>query len=436
MTLVAPRHVLALLLLVGCAKTGDADPALIRVVANGVDTTTRMQEPTAKALGDDDKREGSDLWLGIQQAWQRSNWGRMKKQFIAPSGMDDRGAPREAEALARIIVHDPCSLAVIGHLSSAAALAATTKVYANSRIPVILPSASASSLTRAELEKYVGHPVVNTFRLIPDDIQCQAPVLADTARKLSGDAGNIAVIYDVKDDVKDYAAALGRGVYNCLRACMAGKPAAVQPWPIDSSGDHVPQMLSDIAATSAAVIVFVGYASDFEKIGGMLESIYPATSRPVFLLSDGCMATTLQLPNFRVLIACPVALPASTLPGDPRATVDQALREALGSHNLVDFMFGYDALEIVLQASQHALDDHGEVTYYTLTNALEQERFHGWAETAYEFHDGENINAPYFVYDFLAGEKVSFYHAPARRYNASDIKTLRDSFDSLEGRRQ
>ncbi len=81
-------------------------------------------------------------------------------------------------------------------------------------------------------------------------------------------------------------------------------------------------------------------------------------------------------------------------------------------------------MTVILSAGQYAFDRRGVITHSTLTESLESDTFKGWA-TSYEFDEGENSHAPYYVYEFQPGSSMSFATRPVRQYSASEIRDLR-----------
>src|SRR5438045_8205742 len=115
--------------------------------------------------------------------------------------MDDGGRPEVAIRIAQQLVDDPAVVAVVGHLTSSASLAAG-RVYGEARRPLVMISPSASDLDLSGVNPYI-------FRVCPSDLSHGAQ-LARYARQLLS-AQRVGVIY--LDD--DY----GRG----LRLSFSGE---------------------------------------------------------------------------------------------------------------------------------------------------------------------------------------------------------------------
>jgi branched-chain amino acid transport system substrate-binding protein len=103
--------------------------------------------------------------------------------------MDDSGRPEVAIRIAQQLAEDPAVVAVIGHLTSSASLAAG-HVYSEARRPVVMISPSASSPDLSGVSPYM-------FRVCPSDASHGAQ-LARYARQLLN-AQRVGVIY-LNDD--------------------------------------------------------------------------------------------------------------------------------------------------------------------------------------------------------------------------------------------
>ena len=115
--------------------------------------------------------------------------GGVRGQSVALRAVDDSGRPDVAIRIAQSFADDPSVVAVIGHLTSGASLAAG-RVYGEARRPVVMISPSASSPDLSGVNKYV-------FRVCPSDLSHGAQ-LARFARQTLG-ARRVGVIY-IDDD--------------------------------------------------------------------------------------------------------------------------------------------------------------------------------------------------------------------------------------------
>src|SRR3989454_7399098 len=99
--------------------------------------------------------------------------------------MDDSARPEVAIRIAQQLADDPAVVAVVGHLTSSASLAAG-RVYGEARRPLVMISPSASSPDLSGVNPYV-------FRVCPSDLSHGAQLARYARRMLS--ARRIGVIY-------------------------------------------------------------------------------------------------------------------------------------------------------------------------------------------------------------------------------------------------
>src|SRR6267378_1055323 len=110
--------------------------------------------------------------------------GGIRGRPLALRIMDDSGRPEVAIRIAQQLADDPAVVAVVGHLTSSASLAAG-RVYGEARRPLVMISPSASSPDLSGVNPYM-------FRVCPSDVS-HGTQLARYARQLS--AQRVGVIY-------------------------------------------------------------------------------------------------------------------------------------------------------------------------------------------------------------------------------------------------
>ncbi len=170
--------------------------------------------------------------------------GGVRGQSIALRAIDDSGRPDVAIRIAQSFADDPSVVAVIGHLTSGASLAAG-RVYGEARRPIAMISPSASSPDLSGVNPYV-------FRICPSDLSHGAQ-LARFARQTLG-ARRVGVIY-IDDDY-------GRG----LRLSFAAEFRRL--------GGEVVEEDPMLSATSS----LEPYLSRLRKAGG-IDALMLATER-------------------------------------------------------------------------------------------------------------------------------------------------------------
>ena len=111
--------------------------------------------------------------------------GGVRGRELALRIVDDSGRPEVAIRIAQQFVEDPSVVAVIGHLTSSASLAAG-HVYGEARRPVVMISPSASSPDVSGINPYV-------FRVCPSDLSHAIQLARFARRELN--ASRVGVIY-------------------------------------------------------------------------------------------------------------------------------------------------------------------------------------------------------------------------------------------------
>ena len=133
---------------------------------------------------------GESMQRGAELAVKEINArGGIGGRPLALRVMDDSGRADIAIRIAQELVDDPTVVAVVGHLTSGASLAAA-RVYGEARRPLVMISPSASSPDLSGVNPYV-------FRVCPSDLSHGAQ-LARFARQTLG-ARRVGVIY-IDDD--------------------------------------------------------------------------------------------------------------------------------------------------------------------------------------------------------------------------------------------
>src|SRR5436309_13488978 len=111
--------------------------------------------------------------------------GGIRGRPLALRVLDDSGRPEVAIRIAQQLADDPAVVAVVGHLTSSASLAAG-RVYGEARRPLVMISPSASSPDLSGFSPYM-------FRVCPSDLSHRAQ-LARYARQMLS-AQRVGLIY-------------------------------------------------------------------------------------------------------------------------------------------------------------------------------------------------------------------------------------------------
>jgi branched-chain amino acid transport system substrate-binding protein len=306
-------------LIAGCGK----EPRVVRI---GV--AMPLTGPTAPA--------GAGALRAVELAvFEARESGAFPYQLeIVP--VDDRGEGETAVDVANLIVSKPDVVAVIGHLHSETALAASP-LYAKAGIPLLVPGATHPELTLRQLSPdWPG--ARNVFRLLPHD-GLQGRALADLAYTTLG-LRRLVVLHDgtaygsgLAERVRSRFSALGGGVpvYEAVARGSEDFEEASRKW-LDSDG------------------VFFG--GIYVEAGLILKTLRAAGWEGRFLSGDGA-----RTPQIFEIAGAAVDGSYFSTPGLPADAVPDASRfleayrarypgESLGVYD----HFAYEAAEVLLDA--------------------------------------------------------------------------------------
>ncbi|MFN2571494.1 MAG: ABC transporter substrate-binding protein [Gemmatimonadales bacterium] len=158
----------AILGVAGCSRGSDRSPIVVGLAG-----------PFSQPRGVSMQRAAE---LAVREVNAR---GGIRGRPLTLRVMDDSGRPEVAIRIAQTLVDDPSVVAVIGHLTSSASLAAG-RVYGEARHPLLMISPSASSPDLSGVNPYM-------FRVCPSDLSHGAQ-LARYARQNLG-ARRVGIIY-------------------------------------------------------------------------------------------------------------------------------------------------------------------------------------------------------------------------------------------------
>ena len=177
--------------------------------------------------------------------------GGIRKRQVELVFADDEANPQKAITVAGVLKRDPRVVAVIGHVNSAASLAAATIYNASDTLgpPVLQISPASSAPTLRQAGEW-------TFRVTPTDLEF-SPALAAHARQLG--LARAAVLY-ANDDY-------GQGVASTFRAAFQRQNGEVV-----SSDPYLPEVVKSGDELDAYLRRAIGRGADALVIGGQADA--------------------------------------------------------------------------------------------------------------------------------------------------------------------
>lgn len=245
---------------------------------------------------------------------------------------DDGADPKTATTVAQKLV-DEGVVGVVGHLNSGATIPAS-KIYADSGIPQISPSATAVA--------YTGAGYKTAFRLMTNDAQ-QGSVLGNFAVAKLG-AKKIAII----DDRTAYGQGLADEVEKAVKA--AGGEVVAREYTSDRATDFL-AILTSIKSKTPDLVFFGGMDP---QAAPMLKQMKQLGLNAKFLGGDGA-----QTPQFITLagadaegaLASNPGLPLNVMPG---GQTFKAKFEAKYGKIQNYSPYAYDAVYVMVEAMKRA----------------------------------------------------------------------------------
>ncbi len=356
---------------------------------------------------------------------QGAEWGQQSKRFLGTKAKDllkveyrnDFGDTELAAVIAKEIALDPAVLAVIGHATSATTRRAAA-IYAQAGIPVLVPSASSPiALCSSGNTPETCVPLTNSFRLIPNDVDVQAPAVALAVAKEGHTRPYLLV------DTSPNAAAYSRHLANEVKKYLETPrftASAVEKIPENPDFSAI---VRKVSAFKPDAIIFCGYQDRAEDLLKQMAEVYEGRilAAPDFFLTDGCLADDLKTHGFprvyvtfaRGMRVCPDLRDdeQDMWPKDAKI-----LREKAGSTQIAFQEYGHDAVLMVAQAVEECREE-GTVSRACLVDRLTATPEFVGACDVYALEDGENQYAEYYLHVFDYGTRVN-----PRRLDPKEIK--------------
>lgn len=316
---------------------------------------------------------------------------------------DDDGIAEKARAIATHMQSIPDIIAVLGHSSSTTTVAAA-ELYAEVGIPLLMPIAT-SPRTGYPGGDYSRTRLRNCFRIPASDaFQAQAihRYLARHRR-----AKRVVVLCDGDPNNQDYVRPLAEDVLRNLHPLRTSTIGGLAE-PVDLSRGDPRRLAEQVEHHRPDAIVFVGYGSTYNRFLLYLRDAYThhnEESRPLVVLTDGCMIDDLRVDQFPTCIAFPVKPIGSISNDHEEASSFQALIEqdaTLGQVYAYQAT-AYDAMLILAKALANSHQERA-VTRDRVTRSIRTQRTSGLLATYSYGADGEPTVDRYYVYPCSMGE--------------------------------
>lgn len=357
---------------------------IVAVVGDGVEDEKGAMDRKYSV----NRAQGEAMWNGVQLAFKHSIYVNEIRGIISLKSFDDGGSPECARRIAECLYHNPCVLAVIGHVTSGTTREAAT-FYHKAQIPLLMPIATSPSVFYSQEMKGQGSRYEHLFRLPPSDDQFQAYALGLIAIERFK-ASRVYLLGDVSIDADVYS----KPIFEKLDKEILGRRKILSQ---EVSRNDASSAASNIKQAQPDLVIFSGYWTNFQLILGTLKEKYEdGSKKPRILLSDGCMAKDLDPYGFDVFVTFPApdANDANLWPTEDM----KQLRELVnGQHHQSYEIYGYDALHLLAQA---ILDSRKEgLSRPSLIKALGSRKEFKGAGFSYQFERGENTKSNYYVFN-------------------------------------
>lgn len=355
------------------------------------------------------------IWLGARAAYgDLSDDLRQLFEVIAEPENDQSDDPhrteREANRIGRKLIEDPSVLAVIGHGTSTATGAAA-HLYAQARIPLLMPSASSAqaALSKSENTSYIwGHHeperLPNCFRLIPSDDQAQAPAMAYLVEKYARVTGAKRVTVITDPNAKPYASDLAEALKGRLLAIK--DQLGLQ---LDEASQLTWDTAKRIEESNPDVLVFCGYrkrenTSSTPAGEDLLKQLFQqykgsAKRKPKIIMSEACQGLERLEGNPGFEIATMFPIDVNSCMSGYVDKIKKYNQTELGKPDipLMYELYGYDAV-LVLSEAIRSCKDSGKVSRECVLQQLDHGRTFPSACFGYSFVEGENIVSGYYEF--------------------------------------
>lgn len=301
---------------------------------------------------------------------------------------DDQADPKQAVAIAEMVITNPDVLAVVGHVTTGASVAASVK-YEQEKLAMVSPSSTGSNLTDD------GKKVVHRICARDDQQGSKAAIYAKNQLGVK----NAFVIHDKQ--------AYGQGLANEVKKQFEKDGVQVVGFEGITAGEKdYSAIINKIVASNPEMIYFGGYYSD---AGILVKQAREKGYKGYFMGGDGFDSADMQK------IAGPAAegVVFTSTVGDIGATDDGKKwisdYEAATNKKVGIFTsFGYDAMSVTLKGIEEAIKANGgkKPTREQVTEAIHKTKDFQGQFVKVSFNDkGDNEHAQVFVYKYSKDKK-------------------------------
>lgn len=302
---------------------------------------------------------------------------------------DDQADPKQAVALAESVITNPDVLAVVGHVTTGASVAASVK-YDQEKLVMVSPSSTGSNLT--EEGKKVVHRVCAR-----DDAQgSKAAIYAKNQLGIK----NAFLIHDKQ--------AYGQGLAEEVKKQFEKDSVQILGFEGITAGEKdYSAVINKIVATNPEMIYFGGYYSD---AGILIKQAREKGYKGIFMGGDGFDSA--DLVKIAGAEAAENVVFTSTV-GDIAAT-DEGKKwiadyeQATGKKVGIFTSFGYDAMSVTLNGLLEAIKANGgkKPSREQVLEAVHNTKDFQGQFVKVSFNDkGDNEYAQVFVYKYAGGNK-------------------------------
>ncbi|UFJ41230.1 branched-chain amino acid ABC transporter substrate-binding protein [Brevibacillus humidisoli] len=302
---------------------------------------------------------------------------------------DDQADPKQAVAIAEMMVSNPDVVALVGHVTTGASIAASVK-YEQEGLAMVSPSSTGSSLTEE------GKKVVHRICARDDQQGSKAAIFAKNQLNVK----SAFVIHDKQ--------AYGQGLADEVKKQFEKDGVQVVGYEGITAGEKdYSAIINQVVAANPDMIYFGGY---YAEAGILIKQARDKGYKGYFMGGDGFDSADM------LKIAGPAAegVVFTSTVGDIASTEEgkkwiSEYEQATGNKVGIFTSFGYDAMSVTLNGVLEAIKANGgkKPTREEVLTAIHNTKDFQGQFVKVSFNDkGDNEHAEVFVYKYENGEKV------------------------------
>ncbi|NGQ95086.1 branched-chain amino acid ABC transporter substrate-binding protein [Brevibacillus sp. SYP-B805] len=302
---------------------------------------------------------------------------------------DDQADPKQAVAVAEMVITNPDVLAVVGHPTTGASTTASVK-YEQEKLAMVSPSATGSKLTEE------GKKVVHRICARDDQQGSKAAIYAKNQLGVK----NAFIVHDKQ--------AYGQGLAEEVKKQFEADGVKILGFEGVTAGEKdYSAIVNQIVATNPDLIYFGGY---YAEAGIIVKQAREKGFKGIFMGGDGLDSADL------LKIAGDAAnnVVFTSTVGDISATEEgkkwiEEYEKATGKKVGIFTSFGYDAMNVTLNGVLEAIKANGgkKPTREQVLDAIHKTTDFQGQFVKVSFDDkGDNKYAQVFVYKYENGQKV------------------------------